>query len=124
MASALAAGTGDRSVEAALRRLDRFAHLLDEAYRVPGTRWRVGLDGIVGLVPGIGDGLTLLLALYPVLEAYRLGARKRVLLRMLANAGLDGTIGAIPVLGDLFDVRFKSNRRNVDLLKRHLQNVR
>lgn len=121
MSSALAAGTADGSVEAALRRLDRFAHLLDEAYRLPGTRWRFGLDGIVGLVPGIGDGLTLALALYPIVEAYRLGARKRVLLRMLANAGLDGAVGAVPVLGDLFDLRFKSNRRNVELLKRHLQ---
>jgi hypothetical protein len=107
-------------VEAALRRLDRFAHLSDEAYRVPGTRFRVGLDGIVGLVPGIGDGLSLAFACYPILEAWRLGASRRVILRMLANAGLDGTVGAVPILGDLFDFRFKSNRRNVELLKRHL----
>ncbi len=119
-ARAATAEAGQDRVGAALRRLDRFAHLSDEAYRVPGTRFRVGLDGIVGLVPGIGDGLSLAFACYPVWEAWRLGARKRVLLRMLANAGLDGTVGAIPILGDLFDFRFKSNRRNVELLKRHL----
>jgi hypothetical protein len=118
--TAMAVWAGLNEVEAALSRLDRFAHLSDEAYRVPFTRFRIGLDGIVGLVPGIGDGLTFAFALYPILEAARLGASKRVILRMLANAGLDGTVGAIPILGDLFDFRFKSNRRNVELLKRHL----
>lgn len=106
--------------EASLRRLDRFAFLLDEAVGIPGTRWRVGLDGLVGLVPGIGDGITALVALYPVLEACRHGAPTSVLARMLGNIGIDAVVGAVPVLGDFFDMRFKANRRNVELLRRHL----
>lgn len=105
---------------ATLRRLDRFAHLLDEAFRVPGTRWRVVLDGLVGLVPGIGDAITALAALYPLIEAWRLGAPTHLLLRMAGNLGVDSLVGSVPILGDLFDLRFKSNRRNVELLRRHL----
>ena len=107
-------------VAASLRRLDRFAFLLDEALRIPGTRWRVGMDGVVGLVPGIGDGITALVALYPLIEAWRLGAPRSLILRMAGNLGVDSLVGAIPILGDLFDMRFKSNRRNVELLRRHL----
>jgi Domain of unknown function (DUF4112) len=108
------------AAEATLHRLDRFAFLLDEAFRVPGTSWRVGMDGVVGLVPGIGDGLTALIALYPIVEAWRHGAPPALIARMLGNLGLDTAVGAIPLLGDIFDMRFKSNRRNVELLKRHL----
>ena len=115
-----AAAVDREAVEATLRRLDRFAHLLDEAFAIPGTRWRVGLDGLVGFVPAIGDGVTALCALYPILEAYRLGAPAGVIGRMLANLGIDTTVGAVPILGDLFDLRFKANRRNVELLRRHL----
>ncbi|MFL5333251.1 MAG: DUF4112 domain-containing protein [Geminicoccaceae bacterium] len=107
-------------VEASLRRLDRFAYLLDNAYRIPLTRRRIGLDGIVGLVPGIGDGITALIALYPLLEAWRLGASSTVLLRMLANIGADALLGVVPIAGDLLDFVFKANRRNVALLRRHL----
>jgi Domain of unknown function (DUF4112) len=111
---------GPEAVEAALRRLDRFAFLLDEAFRVPGTSWRVGMDGVVGLVPGVGDAVTALVALYPVVEAWRHGAPPALVARMLGNIGLDTAVGAVPLLGDIFDMRFKSNRRNVELLKRHL----
>jgi hypothetical protein len=107
--------------EAALRRLDQFAFVLDEAFRIPGTRWRIGLDGIAGLVPGLGDAGTALIALYPLLEAWRHGAPSSLILRMLGNIGLDTAIGAVPILGDLFDMRFKANRRNVELLRRHFQ---
>lgn len=117
--AAIGARRGE-DLEATLRRLDRFAHLSDEVFRVPGTRWRVGLDGVVGLVPGVGDAATALLALYPLIEAWRLGAPPKLLARMLANLGLDAAVGSVPVLGDLFDLRFKSNRRNVELLRRHL----
>ncbi len=108
------------AAEAALRRLDRFAFLLDEAFRIPGTSWRIGMDGIAGLVPGIGDGITALIALYPIVEAWRHGAPPALIARMLGNIGLDATVGAVPLLGDIFDMTFKSNRRNVELLKRHL----
>jgi hypothetical protein len=109
------------AVETVLRRLDRFAFLLDEAFRVPGTRWRVGLDGIVGIVPGIGDGVTALVALYPLIEAWRHGAPPALLAKMLANLGIDTAVGAVPILGDIFDARFKTNRRNVELLRQHLR---
>jgi hypothetical protein len=108
------------TVEASLRRLDRFAHVLDNAYRIPLTRRRIGLDGIVGLVPGVGDGISALVALYPLLEAWRLGAPVTLILRMLANIGTDSLLGVVPVAGDLFDFAFKTNRRNVALLRRHL----
>jgi hypothetical protein len=105
---------------ATLHRLDRFAFLLDEAFGIPGTRWRVGMDGVVGLVPGIGDAVTAVIALYPIVEAWRHGAPPALIARMLGNLGLDTVVGAVPLLGDIFDMRFKSNRRNVELLKRHL----
>lgn len=118
-------GQGDRAaVEATMRRLDTFAHLLDRAVRIPGTNWRIGLDGIAGFIPGIGDSVTALVSLYPVLEAWRHGAPPALLLRMLGNVGLDGLVGSVPVAGDLFDVFFKANTRNVALLREHLRTRR
>lgn len=110
-----------QAIDASLQRLERFAFLLDEAFRVPGTRWRVGLDGLVGLVPGIGDAATALIALYPIIEAWRHGAPTSLIARMLGNLGVDTAVGAVPLVGDLFDMRFKANRRNVDLLRKHLR---
>ena len=104
----------------AIERLERLAFWLDERFRIPGTNWRIGLDGLLGLVPGIGDSATALLSLYLVLEAKRLGVPNGVILRMLANVGLDAAVGSVPLLGDLFDVAFKANRRNMRLLRRHL----
>jgi len=113
---AAAAGVDQRSVE----RLRRLAYLLDDRFPIPGTRYRIGLDGLVGLVPGIGDGVTTLLALYIVLEARRLGVPLTKLGRMGINAGLDAVLGAVPLVGDLFDVAWKANRRNLALLLDHL----
>lgn len=112
------------AIEPVLRRLDRLAFLLDEAVRVPGTKWRIGLDGIAGFIPGIGDGITGLIALYPIIEAWRMGAPASLLARMLANVGIDTAVGSVPVLGDLFDMAFKSNRRNIELLRQHLHRQR
>lgn len=103
-----------------LRRLERLAYWMDGAFRVPGTRWRFGLDGLLGLFPAAGDSLAMLVALYMVLEARRHGAPPRLVARMLANVGLDWAVGSIPLLGDLFDFAFKANRRNLELLRRHL----
>jgi hypothetical protein len=103
-----------------LQRLERLAHWMDGAFRVPGLGWRFGLDGILGLVPGAGDTVAGLVGLYMLLEARRLGAPSAVILRMLANLGLDLAVGSVPVLGDVFDFAFKANRRNLDLLRRHL----
>lgn len=103
-----------------LKRIRALATLLDNAYRVPGTNFRIGWDTILGLAPGVGDVATGMASATIVGYAMRLGVRKRVLARMLANVGIDVTIGAIPLLGDLFDAAFKSNLRNVILVEREL----
>ncbi|MQM38537.1 hypothetical protein KBTX_02548 [wastewater metagenome] len=90
---------------------------MDTALPVPGTPWRIGADALVGLLPGIGDGAMAVLALYPVVEARRLGVRRRTLARMLANIAVDFAVGSIPLAGDVFDAGFRANRRNVDLLR-------
>jgi Domain of unknown function (DUF4112) len=113
---AAAAGADRRSVE----RLRQLAYLLDDRFRVPGTSYRIGLDGLIGLVPGIGDAATTLLALYIVLEARRLGVPATKLGRMGLNVGLDAVLGAVPLVGDLFDVAWKANRRNLGLLLDHV----
>lgn len=118
-ASWAGAGLAAREEEA-LRRLERLASWLDDRFRVPGLGFRFGLDPILGLAPGVGDGLSAIVALYTVLEARRLGAPAGLLARMLLNIGLDAALGSVPVLGDVFDVAFKSNRRNLTLLRRHL----
>ncbi len=97
-------------------RLRRFAWLLDELIRIPGTQQRIGLDALIGLVPGVGDTIGALLSTYIILEAARRGASVWTVTRMLANVGVETVIGAVPLLGDVFDVVFKANRRNVELL--------
>jgi len=110
----------DAQLQAALRRVETLAHWFDDRYRVPGTRFRVGLDGILGLIPGVGDLLTNTITAYIVYEAWRIGIPRATLTRMLANLGIDTVVGAVPLVGDLFDFGFKANRRNVRLLHRHL----
>lgn len=95
--------------------------MLDDAIRVPGTNFRIGIDPLVGLVPGVGDLLGGAASLYIILEAARTGAPASVLLRMAANVAIDTLVGAIPVLGDAFDFGWKSNTRNARLLARHLE---
>lgn len=105
---------------ALLKRLDRLARLLDERFVIPGTGWRMGLDDVIGLIPGIGDVVTGGMALYILLQARRLRLPRHLQARMLANIGIDALVGSVPVLGDVFDIAFKANRRNLDLLRRHL----
>ena len=104
-----------------LRRLERLADLLDSRFRIPGTGIRIGLDSLIGLVPGVGDSATLIAACYLVARAERLGVPGRVLMRMMVNVLLDWLVGTVPVLGDIFDIGFRANRRNVDLLRRHIE---
>jgi hypothetical protein len=104
-----------------VERLRQLAYLLDDRFRIPGTKYRIGLDGLVGLVPGVGDAVTTLISLYIVLEARRLGLPVSKLGRMGLNVGLDAVLGAVPLVGDLFDVAWKANRRNVALLLDHLE---
>lgn len=98
--------------------IERLATLMDDAFRVPGTRWRFGWDGVIGLIPGVGDAATAVVALVPVAAAWRLGASRWVIARMLANVAVDSAVGALPVVGDAFDFYFKANRRNARLLRR------
>ena len=94
------------------------ARLMDTAIRIPGTNIRLGLDAVLGLIPGAGDAAGALLSSYIILAAARQGASRAVLLRMIGNVAVDSLVGAIPVLGDIFDVAFKSNMRNAALLER------
>lgn len=103
-----------------LRRLESLAELLDSRFRVPGTQIRFGLDAVLGLVPGIGDTLTLLPSIYLILRARRLGAPLSLIIRMLITVLVDYVVGLVPVLGDIFDVVFRANTANVDLLRNHL----
>ncbi|HYJ78007.1 MAG TPA: DUF4112 domain-containing protein [Longimicrobiaceae bacterium] len=107
-----AASTGE------LRRLDALAYLLDNSIPIPGTGRRVGLDALIGLVPGVGDAAGALLSSYIVVEGARLGAPPAVLLRMVLNVGVEAVAGALPFAGDLFDAWWKANDRNVRLLRR------
>ena len=110
----------DPASDAALAQARALARLLDTAVRIPGTSFRVGLDPIIGLVPGVGDLLGGALSAYVLLLAARAGASRTVLLRMLANLGTDAVVGAVPLAGDLFDAGFKANARNLALLEAHV----
>ena len=97
--------------------LDDLARYLDGLFRIPGTNWRFGLDSLIGLIPNVGDTLTLFPSLYILLAAVRHGVPKITLLRMAFNIGLDYVVGMIPFLGDAFDFVWKSNTRNMDLIR-------
>jgi hypothetical protein len=96
------------------------ARVLDSAFRIPGTGIRVGADSIFGLVPVVGDIAGAALSGYIVLASARLGAPASTLARMLINIGIDTIVGSVPVLGDMFDVGWRANMRNVELLDSHL----
>jgi hypothetical protein len=103
-----------------LQRLKTLSRVLDSAVAIPGTRYRFGLDAIVGLVPGIGDAIGAVFALYIVFQAARMGVPKATLARMIGNVGLDTLVGEIPLLGDLFDLGFKANLKNLALIEQHV----
>ncbi|MEZ4433629.1 MAG: DUF4112 domain-containing protein [bacterium] len=100
----------------------RLAGLLDDAFTIPGTRLRFGLDGLLGLIPGVGDILGAAFSSFIIALAARAGAPRAVLARMAGNVAIETLVGAIPLIGDLFDFAWKANRRNVELLDRALQN--
>jgi hypothetical protein len=109
---------GDLTREQRLARLEALAKLLDIAFILPGTKIRYGIDGIIRLIPVIGDLFATAFALWLVREARALGAPWHVTARMLGNVAVDGVVGIVPVAGDAFDVLFRANMRNVRLLRR------
>lgn len=102
------------------RRMEMMERLLERSFIIPGTKRGVGLDAIVGLVPVIGDALAAALGAYLIWEARNLGLPKWKLWRMAGNIAFDAAVGAVPVAGDLFDFAFRSNTRNLKIMKRHL----
>ncbi len=99
--------------------LEELATWLDEVFRIPGTNVRFGLDALAGLLPGVGDLLAGMASMFILHAAWQRGLPRVALLRMLVNIALDTVVGSIPVLGDLFDVAWKANRRNVELLQKY-----
>ena len=103
--------------------LDYLERWLDSSFRVPGTDMRFGLDGIIGLLPVVGDVATTGMSVVFVADAYKIGASKHVIAKMVGNVGLDFAVGLIPVVGDLADFAFKSNTKNLRLLKEERQRL-
>jgi hypothetical protein len=99
--------------------LEFLAGLMDDAFRVPGTNIRFGLDSMIGLIPGVGDTIGGIVSSYIIWRAQRMGASNWVLLRMTGNMLFDTALGVIPFVGDIFDWKFRANRRNLELLRRH-----
>jgi hypothetical protein len=97
--------------------LDELSYYLDGLFRVPGTGWRFGLDSLIGLVPNVGDTLTVLPSFYILVSGVRYGVPKITLLRMAFNIGLDYVVGMIPFVGDAFDFVWKANQQNMDLIR-------
>lgn len=100
------------------RHLEQLAALLDDLFRIPGTEIRFGLDPLLGLLPGLGDALSGLISMVLVQAAWERGLPRVTIARMMANIAMDAVVGAVPVFGDVFDVAWKANRRNLELLKR------
>jgi hypothetical protein len=97
--------------------LDDLSRYLDGLFRIPGVGWKFGLDALIGLIPNVGDTLTSLASFYILFAGARYGVPKITLLRMAFNIGLDYVIGSIPIVGDAFDFFWKSNQKNMDLIR-------
>jgi hypothetical protein len=107
---------------AALKRVQIVSHVLDNAIPIPGTPYRVGLDPILGLLPGGGDMVGTVASVYIVAECLRFGLPKETLLRMLTNLSIDLMAGSVPVVGDFVDASWKANSKNLKLLQAHIDN--
>lgn len=114
------ANTPNNSHVASLRRLRRISHLLDNAIAIPGTKYRIGLDPILGLIPGGGDLISSVFAGYVVFKAAQMGVPQETLVKMATNIVFDTVAGTVPVAGDLLDVAWKANVKNIELLDAHL----
>lgn len=103
-----------------LARMELLARLLDGAFLIPGTNQRVGFDALIGLIPVVGDAISAALSSYIVWEARQLGLPRWKIARMIGNIAIDTAIGAVPLAGDVFDVFFRANRRNMQIVRDHL----
>ena len=112
--------TAPADVQARLKRLRRLAWLIDGAFGLPGTRFRFGLNSVIGLFPVGGDAILGAISLYIVYEAAQLGVPGPQLVRMIANVGVEVLGGSVPILGDLFDMALKANLRNLAIIERHV----
>ncbi|AKM08096.1 DUF4112 domain-containing protein [Pelagerythrobacter marensis] len=117
MAIELPTGTDPQSIR---RRIETMEYMLERSFRIPGINYAVGLDSIVGLVPVVGDVITAAMGAYIVWEARNLGLPKWKLWRMAGNIVFDTALGAVPVAGDAFDLVFRSNTRNLKIVRKHL----
>ena len=117
MTAELPLGTDPHSVR---RRVESLEQLLEGMFEVPVLGRRIGLDAILGLVPVAGDAITAVLGLYLVWEARNLGMPRWQLWRMAGNVGIDTLVGAVPVAGDLFDLLYRSNTKNLKIIRKHL----
>ena len=111
----------DEELQQTLERLDRYAKLNDSQFRIPFTKFRIGIDSIIGLIPVAGEAIGLVLALYLVLEAFKLKLPMKLIVRMLGNVLIDFLIGLVPLVGDLADMVFKANLRNMKLLRGYIE---
>lgn len=108
---------------ATLNRIRKLSRLMDTAIRIPGTGFRIGLDPIIGLIPGGGDLISTAFSAYIIFLATRFGLPRRDLAKMIFNIGLEAVVGTVPLVGDLFDAYYKSNIRNLAILEQHLTAV-
>ena len=97
--------------------LDNLSRYLDGMFRIPGTGWRFGLDALIGLIPNVGDTITMFPSFYILIAGVRYGVPKITLLRMAFNIGLDYVVGMVPFIGDIFDLFWQSNKKNMDLIR-------
>ena len=103
-----------------LKRIRKIAKLLDTAIGIPGTKIRFGLESVLGLIPGGGDLFTALISAYSLYLATSFGLEKSEILQMIKNIAIDTALGSVPIVGDIFDVYFKSNLRNLEILEDHI----
>jgi hypothetical protein len=115
------AGVYHSPTRAALEELDWLADLLDTRWRIPGLNVRFGAEAVAGLVPVLGDLAGAAVSAYLIMRARELGAPRHVVARMIGNVALDTVFGSVPIVGSVFDVFYKANKRNIRLLKKHLE---
>lgn len=104
-----------------LNRVRKLSRIMDAAFRIPGTKFKIGIDPIIGLVPGAGDVFSTVCSAYIIYLATRCDIPSAGLRKMIFNVGLEFVVGAIPLIGDVFDAFYKSNMRNLAILEQHLQ---